>query len=238
MKAWITYAYKDRVLADNITSVLTSAGIEVLDNIHEIIPGDNIIESIHNTISSADVIFIILSRNSNESDFLNTEIGMIVSEIRNKPFKRIVPIITDMQTNIPPFINQYQYLILKDGEDISIKISELIKMLRSKVHNKPYSNHEKDIILNDLIISKQEILDYEKKMYERKQIQKNRTLFFIMLITLVFIVTILIILMFVGDELLLKNVDRKFTDNLMTTISGMLNGVFLTIFLYWFLKQK
>lgn len=238
MKAWITYTFQDKNLADKLTKILISANIDVLDNINEIIPGDNIIETIYNTISSADIIFIILSKNSNESDWLNTEIGMIISEIRNNPHKRIIPVLTKSGTKIPPFIDQYQCIILENEEDINLKFANLVDILKTRTTNNIYSNHEKEIILQDFIFSKDELLKKEKMIYEQKQKQKNRILLLTVMTTLIITVSILIMFILVGEDFLLKNIDKRISHDLMTVIVSLTTGMSVSLIIFELLKKK
>lgn len=238
MKAWITYTFQDKDLADKLTKILISANIDVLDNISEIIPGDNIIETIYNTISSADVIFIILSKNSNESEWLNTEIGMIISEIRNNPHKRIIPVLTKSETKIPPFIDQYLCIILENEEDVNLKFTKLVDILKTRTTNNIYSNHEKEIILQDFILSKDELLKKEKMIYEQKQKQKNRILLLTVMTTLIITVSILSMFILVGENFLVKNIDERISHDLMIILVSLAIGVSISQIIFERLKKK
>lgn len=237
MKAWITYTFQDKNLADKLTKILISANIDVLDNINEIIPGDNIIENIYNTISSADIIFIILSKNSNESEWLNTEIGMIISEIRNNPHKRIIPVLTKSGTKIPPFIDQYQCIILENEEDINLKFTKLVDILNTRTTNNIYSNHKKETIFQDFILTKEELLKKEEMLYEQKQKQKNRILLLTVITTLIITVSILFMFILVGEEFLFKN-DKRISHDLMVIITSLTIGMSISLIIFEFSKKK
>lgn len=238
MKAWITYTFQDKNLADKLAKILESANIDVLDNVNEIIPGDNIIETIYNTISSADIIFIILSKNSNESEWLNTEIGMIISEIRNNPHKRIIPVLTKSGTKIPPFIDQYQCVTLENEEDIKLKFENLVNILKTRTTNSIYSNHEKEIIRHNFILSKDELLKKEKIIYEQKQKQKNKILLLTVITTLIITVSTLSMFILIGEDFLFKNIDKRIYHELMTVIASLTTGVCTSLIIFEYLKKK
>ena len=183
MKVWITYALEDKEFVDRLKAHLRQSDLEVLDVENEILPGDNIVESIYKAIANADLILVILSKSSNDRQWFSTEIGLIISEIRNNRHKKIIPILKDKQAVIPPFINQYQYLDLSEGKDSSVQLDKLVTTLQSRKDTKT-DLKELDIKTTELIFSRQNLLEKEKYEYERQRRQKQK------LISLTFLTTI------------------------------------------------
>lgn len=88
----------------------------MLDIYNTILPGDNIMEAIYKGISESDMVLVILSKANNGGEWFSSEIGIIISEIRNHRYKKVIPILKDRDSVIPPFIDQYQFLDASDGK--------------------------------------------------------------------------------------------------------------------------
>jgi len=131
METWITYSYSDIDFVEKLKSLLQDSGLEFQETEHEILPGDNIVDTIYKSITKAEIIFIVLSKDSVERKWFSTELGIIISEIRNNPGKRIFPILIDKGVCIPPFIDHYQLLDLSDKKTYDLNIELLKKALKS-----------------------------------------------------------------------------------------------------------
>ena len=115
MRIWISYSFADKEYASVLKTQLQSAQLEVVDYDNAVMFGDNIEDSIYNSISTAGALLILLSKNS--SDSLFTEMGMIIGEIKNNRHKKFIPILLDTQTLIPLFIKSYKYLDLTNEKN-------------------------------------------------------------------------------------------------------------------------
>lgn len=236
MKAWITYTFQDKDLVDKLTKILVSSNIEVLNETSEIKPGDNIIETIYNILSSADIFFIVLSKNSNQGKWQNAEIGMIVSEIRNNPHKKIIPVLTKSGIKIPPFIDQYQYMILENREDLNVKFAKFIGALKLHSANDEYHNYEK--IYHDITGSMDKLLKNEKIMYEQVQKRKNKILHLVLIANFITNFLFLLVFMLVGRDFLFKDIDNGTFHDLMVVTSLLTTGVCVSLIIFKFLKKR
>lgn len=229
MKAWITYSLSDREFVDRLKRTLHDADLEFQDLEHEIMPGDNIVDTIYKSIAQADIIFIILSKESVDRQWFSTELGIIISEIRNNPSKKIMPILKDKDVDIPPFINQYQFLDLSDKSQFESNIQRLNKAIKSPKHRE-ISIEERDFQISNIIRSKQDLLEREKEQYEKQRKQKQRLVYLTILLTvMVSFITLFVFLLNYKGILELKE------DNLITTILlvavGTMTGVFASLIL-------
>ena len=84
MKAWITYSYEDSSFVEIFKSGLVNENIEFIDTETEILPGDNIVETVYENISKAEIIFVVLSKYNANKEWFSTEIGILISEIKIK----------------------------------------------------------------------------------------------------------------------------------------------------------
>lgn len=236
MKAWITHTIEDNEIVDKLKASLSEAQIEYIDVANEIMPGDNIVESIYQAISSADIIFVILSKASNDRQWFSTEIGLIISEIRNNPNKKVIPILVDKHITPPPFINQYQYLDLTNKEVIDNQIIKLIDVLKTK-ERKVYSNKNIDDISHRLFLTKEELLRKEKEEYEKQKKQKQRILSVTLVTTLTFATFSIGLFTLIGEYSLFKDINTNTFSSLLIGMIGLLAGVIVSL-LFERLKNK
>ncbi len=173
MKAWITYSYSDKDFVERLKNSLQTTDIEFQEIEHEILPGDNIVDTIYKRISQSEIIFVILSKEGVERKWFSTELGILISEIRNKPEKRIFPILKDKDVVIPPFIDQYQFVDLSDKKTFDKSIDQLQKAL-SRPKERNIDLFERELQQKNIIQSKHELLEREKENYEKKKKEKQK----------------------------------------------------------------
>lgn len=235
MKVWITYALEDKDLVQAIKSKLTEAEIETLDIENVILPGDNIVESIYSAISKADIIIIILSKASNEKKWFSTEIGLIISEVRKNRSKKLIPILKDRQAEIPPFINQYQYLDFTDGGDINRLLDILLLSLKSRKEH----HLDENLIIeqnNQINISRREWLEKEKYEYEKEKRSKQKQITYTFLFTFLgALVSIFAIL--ISTNKIFNETEYPLSRTLLTVLTGVAVGVIVSLILNQ-LKRK
>jgi hypothetical protein len=235
MKVWITYAYEDKEFVEKLKSFLRQADLEILDVENEILPGDNIVETIYKAISESDIIFVILSKSSSGRQWFSTEIGLIISEIRIHRNKKIIPILKDREAQIPPFINQYQFLDVSDQSKMNSQFEKLLSTLNLRKES-TIENKELDKKANEMFMTRDLLLEKEKYEYEKQRNQKQKQ------ISLVFLTTILttlisILALFLSTSDLFKISSNLTISTFITLLIGALLGVIVSVILN-LLKKK
>jgi hypothetical protein len=233
MKIWITYTYEDRYLADKIGSYLLKAGFDVLNIEKEIRPGDNIVGAISDAISAADLILVIVSKNSDERQWFSNEIALTISEIRKDSNKRVIPILIDKSAKIPPFIDQFQFLDLTDRERFSYQMQKLVQTITSGKVKAPIDNLLG--VITEVTTSRTKLLELEKIMYEKERLTKQK------LVLTTFLTTILssalaFFSLFTGAGRLFK-MDPHFNYSLVIALFGGLIASLVTLVLYQLTKK-
>jgi|GEM_PF-6927603 hypothetical protein len=235
MKVWITYAFEDKEFVEKLKSFLRKANLEVLDVENEIMPGDNIIETIYRAISESDIIFVILSKSGGGRQWFSTEIGMIISEIRNNRQKKIIPILKDKDAEIPAFINQYQCLDASDPKSLNSQFDKLLSILNAK---KESHIGDKELVqkANEMFLSRDFLLQKEKLEYEKQRNHKQKQ------ITLVFLTTLFttlagILVFFISTNELFHIENAIITTPFIALLFGVLIGLAVNIILNQ-LKKK
>jgi hypothetical protein len=96
MRVFISYANKDRELAAKLAEQLSQAGFEVWNPAEEIAPGDNWAKKIGEALDGSDVMVVLVTRGSLESDSLR---GDIQYGLTSKKFEhRVVPVLVGYVT--------------------------------------------------------------------------------------------------------------------------------------------
>ena len=216
MKIWISYSFADKEFVSVLKTQLQNAQLEVVDYDNAVMFGDNIEDSIYNSISTADALLIVLSKNS--SDSLFTEMGIIISEIKNNHNKKFIPILLDTQISIPLFIKSYKYLDLTNNRTQEEQIEQLIEML--KIFNQ-----------YDIIIEK------KKNEYVKKSLQRQWTLFVTLLTTIMTLVAVIITFIYAGNNFFSFDIDKNIVMYVVSAAIAVFAGVFFSIF-FQLLKKK
>lgn len=218
MTAWITYTMADRDSAERIERYLEDAGVRVLNDAIEVLPGDNIVAAMAEAVEKADLLLVIVSDNSNDKRWFSTEISLVVSEITNNPSKKLIPIVVNRYAKIPEYIRQYQplYLFNSDSEleklSLVIRNWEKIKETKSDLVNVKLASEKEHISrVEDSIeseIYKIEMQEYEAKLreydiqYRQKQRLVSSTFLFSLVTATVGVIAALATVYFEGSKIL------------------------------------
>lgn len=229
MKTWITYSYNDRAFVGKLKSLLKDSGLEFQETENEILPGDNIVDTIYKSIKESEIIFIIISKESCKREWFSTELAIIISEIRNNPDKRIFPILIEKEISIPPFIDHYQYLDLSDKNNFDLNIGRLKKSLKSP-KERELNIEEKDNQRFNLYQSKQELLKREKESYEKKKVERQRLVTLTTLMTI--IVTFVVLFVFIiSNKTIFKLDGNNLISSFILVLVGSFTGAIISLIL-------
>jgi hypothetical protein len=172
---------------------------------------------------------VILSKSSSGRQWFSTEIGLIISEIRNHRHKKIIPILKDKEAEIPAFINQYQFLDASDQKNVDTQFEKLLSTLNSRKESN-IENKELDKRANEMFLTRDFLLEKEKLEYEKHRNQKQKQ------ISIVFLTTILttlvsILAFFLSTKDLFHIGGSITTSTIITLLIGALTGVIISVIL-------
>ena len=117
-RIFISYAREDAALVEDLRRGLLAHGLEVWDDVHEIALGDSILSSIDDALRNADAIVIVLSRSTQRSTWVSSEVAAAVATRVANPETIIIPLLLDRRADIPPLLQDTQGLALWDGADL------------------------------------------------------------------------------------------------------------------------
>jgi hypothetical protein len=126
---FISYRHKDKKIVEQIVKSLRYKRFNIYYDEDVVKIGDNIRDTILENIKKSDVIIIILSKDNKEDSFLNKELKAAIEQK-----KKILPVITDYDTEIPIELKDIKYVNFAMGYDENMR--KLIKSLETTLEEK------------------------------------------------------------------------------------------------------
>lgn len=124
---FLSHAEEDKDFANKLKEDLENKGVQVwLFEIH-ILPGDELVKKIADSIRENDYLGVIISTDSKKSSWVTLEVGMALALEHTLGYSKVIPILYD-ECDIPQFLNHKVYVDLyKDYEKGIEKIVKLLK---------------------------------------------------------------------------------------------------------------
>lgn len=125
-RVFLSFATEDRDFSKRIARQLERSGLDVWFSESELFPGDSMLDKIGKAVSSSDYIFLIVSKNSMKSDWVNSEFSKyMINELVTRNVT-IVPILVD-DSEVPAYLRGYQTLDLRSKTDP--KVAKLVRQI-------------------------------------------------------------------------------------------------------------
>lgn len=121
---FLSHGSADRSLAEELRRSLEREGFEVWSD-HALNPGDLWADSIGAALREADSFVFLVGRNESESTWASIELGQALAS-----GKKVVPVITEPEAEIPALLQGYQFLDLSDRQAVESAITRLVGALR------------------------------------------------------------------------------------------------------------
>lgn len=121
MNVFISYSHRDKKYADLIANKLKSAKHKVWIDTWKLRGGDNLIEKINDGLKETDVLIVLVSANSLNSEWVSQEISAVAfSDISNKK-RRIIPVLVEKVPAIPNYLSKYVWVDLTSDFDLGLQ---------------------------------------------------------------------------------------------------------------------
>lgn len=128
LKIFLSGSFKDQDSLSHIADFLRENGYSPWLANEEIKPGEALTQKISTAIEKADCMIIVFSKNSIQSEWVRYEtLSALVRELENKMF--IIPIVIGHVNNLPMYLMDRKFLILKEIFD-SKDLRPLLESLR------------------------------------------------------------------------------------------------------------
>lgn len=123
---FISHASEDKQVAREIATQLREHGFITWLDIHSISPGDNLRAAIEKAISQADVVLVLVSRNSASSPWVTDEWSAIREHTWEHPDLKVLPILIE-NAPLPPFLREWQVMRFEStgAEKIAQRVAEI-----------------------------------------------------------------------------------------------------------------
>jgi TIR domain len=109
-RVFLIYARSDKPIATGIADALRSAGL-VVNEASTILPGQNLISAITESIENSDVIVVLVSEAARRSEWVQTEAALAVGSVLSNGDKTILPVALGKQ-DLPLTLRDFQALRL------------------------------------------------------------------------------------------------------------------------------
>lgn len=138
---FISYSHGDGAFAQRLRQSLHAQGVDLWIDVDELLPGDSLLDKIHAGISTATFFFVILSRASVTSRWVQHELKTAKTlELRGEG-TRIVPIIAE-SCDVPPYLVDKAYLDLSNTERFDDGITRLSRLIDEELGRQSVPNYE------------------------------------------------------------------------------------------------
>jgi hypothetical protein len=128
---YISHTNKDRELATRIAAGLREAGQKVFIDFAELIPGDEWRSALASALGQADIILALITRNSESSKWMMTEIGAARAYQQVRDTVRLIPVVVGEAT-LPSPLADIQAIISEDG-DVAYIVTRVLEAITRMV---------------------------------------------------------------------------------------------------------
>jgi hypothetical protein len=128
---FLSYSREDSKIVDSIAKKLKNAGIRLWFDKVDLKPGDNWMQEIENSLSSARFVIFFISQNSiKKSVWAKQELQIaLYRQITGEGGARIIPVILE-DADVPPLLRQFQWIDLRDSKNFDIGVRKLIEAIK------------------------------------------------------------------------------------------------------------
>lgn len=143
MRIFLSHTSADRDFAERLATDLRNEGCNVFTYFDAISPGESIAEKIATAILESDAVIILLSKESAQNPWVNSEIALARAQIERGAPRRILPVVIQKDSELPFFIKDLLYLDLSDQYKYEHGLPRLVQALKQTQEETQPSDKEK-----------------------------------------------------------------------------------------------
>jgi len=169
VQAFISYAEADKAFARRLAAELRKRGIDkVVSSDRLTTPGEGWASKIMDAIVNSDVVFVLLSSRSVQSQWIGTETALALSKASRGGHPRVIPVLLGPNVELPPLLRSIQALKLFDEGRAEEELDAVARSLKAGGPGPPSDTaHERQAELSFISASKEalkaEIDDHDAK---------------------------------------------------------------------------
>lgn len=164
-RAFISHARADEDAARHLADELERRNLQVVSIDRLVAPGESWVAQLENAISQSDVVFVLVSPESEKSQWLSSEIALAIVQAE-KGSTRVVPVLVDRKARPPDLLQSIQGIELFDRERSEHQLDALVQLLQSGAA--PDKDRWRDLELT-YVKSSREMLAREKALFASKR---------------------------------------------------------------------
>jgi uncharacterized membrane protein (DUF485 family) len=211
---FISYTLEDEEYAMMLKDALIKENIDIMHFDNFVKPGDNIYDTITESINKCDTFIFIISNSSQKSIWTDVELTLALSKTINENVI-IIPIIIN-NAIIPLYLENYQCLKIKDKNELSIQTKNITDSINRK-RNINIPNSEINYLKKEKELLTQMV---ESENYKRKVKNKFQALIFSISITIFIMLIMFLNIISERSDIL---------NSLLYGLYGLCIGIFLSI---------
>ncbi|MFQ9978074.1 TIR domain-containing protein [Clostridium cadaveris] len=158
-KVYLSYSFKDKRIADNITYSLMKEDIRCSDDIFEIDSENQFQKTVKDVISACSYLIILLSPNSIKSRWIQYELNFALTRDLKARDITILPVLIE-DCDIPSFLKEYQIFDLRNQNNIDGLIEQIRTVSKINFSNLSYKQFE-DLV--EEMLNKFEFINIERE---------------------------------------------------------------------------
>jgi hypothetical protein len=171
-KIYISYTRADSIVATRVSDVLKSAGHEILIDVDTLLPGQDISSTLFEALRQSDLMVVIISENSVNSQWVQNEIAVALSYSLERKSFGLFPVVIGAPS-IPDSIRHKLYIKPEndDPDTVAARVLDAVnKFLGRRAAIKERGEENKK--------STDNYITHELSKLETKQISAKRVYFF------------------------------------------------------------
>ncbi|WP_286267027.1 DUF2335 domain-containing protein [Thalassotalea atypica] len=130
MDIFLSYTHSNSEYAKKITQDLSNAGLSVWFDKEQLGVGENLTDSITKAIREASTYLVLVSTDTVTSPWFSTELATALATKEHFPERKIIPVITDADVELPPFLSQFLAIDLSSEEKYKHYLPKLLEALK------------------------------------------------------------------------------------------------------------
>lgn len=130
---FLSHSSKDKPFACRLAEALTSRGIQAWIDEAELNPGDSLLEKISAAIDKADFVAAVLSHNSVQSTWVQTELHLAMTKEIDGRRITVLPILLS-HCEIPSFLAHKVYADFRNPNNFDSALSKVLRAVEASEH--------------------------------------------------------------------------------------------------------
>lgn len=236
---FVSHSATGKEFARKLATDLSQQGLSVWLDETSLRPGDNWAASIQEAISNSKSFVAVVSRDRDSSPWFNTELAIALASSQNDRPKKIIPVVADNGTPLPPFLRQFQAVDMSSNQKYASRIADLIRATKEPANERSTPSPEVLRQYGNLLPdSAERLLEMAESMTAHRRSLESKAnyrniLLPALIATLVSVVLIIVFVAFGSNSL-----DRAVSVSL-GLVSGILaNSAFHTVREYWKSRER